>query len=248
MWKWLSQLWPTRHEGPSEVGADSTTEKVAEPKAQTPSPNQGTGIRIIGIAPAYDNLTKIMTTWLQELEGIDYQIAGPQVERMTVESAFREASPGLGIFFGHGDFDSLLGPPQQTHLVECAGMQHSRIYDDGTIEAGPEYFFAYCCRAGLNLGAMFGSRGSQRAFMGYRDEIGVDFRPETKDRDVFRSIVLGVVRVMIRDGHISQQHKSMMEKVYDEAISGLKAGIVRSYLREQKKLLCLHGGDSVPNH
>jgi hypothetical protein len=192
--------------------------------------------------PAYDPLTIVMEPWLRELESASVDcLFGDQVRRDRVELSVRNNPGGLAIFCGHGTTDALLGPPVQPYVIGYGDSKHSRIYDISTVPLGPKWMFAFCCAAGSELGATFSSFEG-RVFLGYSEEIGVDFR-DAERVEVWKDIVLAAARRMIQDGGITPAHLDVLRDSYDRALTHVKDGFMRTYLLRQKKLLCLHGGN-----
>ena len=121
-------------------------------------------------APAYDDLTAHTSRWAQTLSlprsMSRHCLIGADATRSRIVSCLRETAktPTIALFCGHGLAEALLGPPEN-------GEEHSAVYDTDLMAVGPHFLFAFCCRAGKELGRQYVASGS-RFFLGYLDDIG----------------------------------------------------------------------------
>jgi hypothetical protein len=124
---------------------------------------------VLVIAPRYDDVTVVTSVWCERLV-VDLQASGHAVDvRIRDDAAIELAtevlqSSQLVIFFGHGDFDRLLGQPRQAgeiprllDLPSIAGFEGRPIY-------------AVACNALATLGREYGDRFPDSFFIGYTKE------------------------------------------------------------------------------
>lgn len=204
--------------------------------------------------PSYDSLTNHTSQWVMELaQLVKLDAAGPVIRKVDITVALDKARSGssLAIFCGHGTPDALLGPPiedpQGAELISNGVGKHSPIYDRGMTVIGPSSLFAFCCKAGRELGRTFATISS-RAFMGYEDDLPLDLM-NVECIHAWKKIVHAICTDLVRDGGIRPEHETALRGYYESALRYFRDEEGRTnperiemqmYILRHLKLLCLY--------
>jgi hypothetical protein len=101
-------------------------------------------------------------------------------------------------------------------------QEDSPIYDAELVHLGPHSLFAFCCKAGKELGRIFRMLPG-RAFLGYQDNIWIHMMNDECEAS-WKRIVQGLSTVLIRDGNVSSEHEEKLRELYNKEISRFRNG------------------------
>lgn len=199
---------------------------------------------LILCGPEYDEATKIIGSWLNDLEipeGVKtYPAIGQDVTRETVIDLLEQTrgTRGVKIFAGHGSDDALLGPPYDGCTREVVdGREFSVVYDAAMLNRGPSALFAFCCKSAKKLGTRFMELPG-RSFLGYEGNIGYDLTNE-ECINVWRKIIHLISKEIVEDGAITEAHEASLQSLYDDAIEYFMSGPGRNNDRNVETLIVL---------
>jgi hypothetical protein len=205
------------------------------------------------IAPEYESITSKTCQWLAVRipRGVRcYASVGARTSRHDVENALA-ATVSLNtviVFFGHGNEDALLGPPQgiQSDVV-IDSESFSKIYDSTMISSEQNALFAYCCRSGLELGPAIKAKSG--SFLGFTSNVFLILDDDDQEcTAAWRMIIRTVAARILRDGVITEKHEELLHRLYDRYLSYFQYGKGKTNrenafymmlsLNEQKVNLC----------
>ncbi len=136
------------------------------------------------VAPAYDDVSRLLSTAVQEAWPQGGRIArvliGSHARRDTIVQFLTAEVDVLLVFVGHGDDDALLTAPnlsalparREDHAVLC------RAEDFATVERAT--VVAFCCRALRRFGRGL-STDRQASVLGFTDDLPIHFGTPTRE-------------------------------------------------------------------
>lgn len=212
--------------------------------------------------PAYDSLTHFTSGWLGALSVpkrvANKKLLGEGIKKSEIRAVLNELRSGraLAIFCGHGVSQALLGPPQKDNNDILVGStHHAAIYERDLFGYGPSAIYAFCCGSGKGLGRSFAS-SAERTFLGYSEDILITTRNEECSL-TWKNIIHSMCAEFVKDGSILQQHRRLLEDLYDRALHYFMDGDGRKNpenvemimaLLNHKACLCYYrGGARVPD-
>lgn len=185
---------------------------------------------VILVAPLYDLRTQATTRWLDikiPRGVVSYISLGQLFTKQEMENALKVTSgmERVEVFFGHGTDYALVGPPQGNDTdILVDGRRFSIVYDSTMITPTPSALFAFCCRAGVELGKAF-SNPSGRSFLGFKSDVFLVLdEDDTECSEVWRTIIREVSTQIVKDGRITMKHEELLRRTYDRYISYFQQG------------------------
>lgn len=219
----------------------SLLNRLFRPKPNAPDAEERE-MQIVLIGFAYDEVTNHTSKWLGKnsvgnaekasvIRVNEINTGRAKLEELLFEEPLTDR---VEIFCGHGDFDSLLGPPGNCPSdKELSNTKHSIFYDKDKLSTAYDIrrasgkpvriaMFAFCCRSAREFGRKFSSF-KYRSFIGFNDDL-----PLHDDLwDVLGDICQNTSRLIAKSGEATQELERGVQRMYDEAID--------SYLTKRRK-------------
>jgi hypothetical protein len=217
-------------------------------------------VKVVLIGFAYDEVTTQTARWLKNIKiqktsvTTVVEVGDINTARQALNELLNEepATNRVEIFCGHGDFDSLLGPPDNTSSDKhLSSVRHSIFYDTRKLEEAYDIrqehgrpvqisMFAFCCRSAREFGRKFSSYRN-RSFLGFNDDL-----PLHDDMwDALSDLHAKITQSITRAGRIDEQLERGVLRMYDEAIDSYTSQrrqsrhpfLMKLYLEEHKAQL-----------
>lgn len=171
------------------------------------------------IAPSYDELTEIMSSWLRDTgseAGEANALFGEDASRASLITRLRSSSGEVVIvFYGHGESLGMLTAP---HLgTEPVDKNHCFLCKAGDFsEIKSIKILAYCCSCSSDFGRVIKSASPSNSFIGYKGELPIETSSQERQQAFSRPLRYAVESIISKNNISSSAIKQLVMNGYRE--------------------------------
>lgn len=205
-------------------------------------------------APAYDELTRHVSSWFQGIRLLDevpkQANIGNTISQKEIADILQatQAQKTIKIFGGHGTSNALLGPPHPNHpKISLNGRSHSILYTADMTLSDTSCLFAFACEAGQLLGEDFCS-SNDRSFLGYKNTLFFEVANQ-ECIDSWRTVFQTMASKIARTGKILPEYEQHLKDLYYREFLYFENGVGKKNNRRFLMLMYLdQHRDSTVRH